>query len=110
MIRRAAVLALLLLSAACKQPAADGYEFDAAEYARDEVTVRIETHRTLAELRGAARQAGGQVEGGRELMAWATLAPDRASCTIHVVDPARAYAPEWLGHELAHCIYGRWHR
>lgn len=108
MTMRILTLAAPLLLLACKPAASDGYRFDGAEYAREQVVVRIETHRSLAELRAAAPASAR--EGERELMAWAILAPDRASCTIHVVDPATTYAPEWLGHELAHCLYGRWHR
>jgi len=102
-------LALIALLAACQQPASDGYTFEGAEYAREQVVVRVVTHASLTELRHAANAAGAR-DDGRELMAWATLSGDRTSCTIHVVDPARVYAPEWLGHELAHCLYGRWHR
>jgi len=108
MMMRALALMAPLVLLACKQPATDGYRFDGAEYEREQVVVRIETHHSLAELRAAAPASAR--DGERQLMAWAVLAPDRASCTIHVVDPAASYAPEWLGHELAHCLYGRWHR
>ena len=109
MTHRWIVLAALALLAGCKQPATDGYRFESPEYERDAVLVRVATHRSLAELRAAAPASAH--EDGRALMAWAEIAPDRASCTIHIISPTTtAYAPEWLGHELAHCLYGRWHR
>lgn len=110
LVRHALALLALAILAGCKGPAADGYKFEGAEYERAHVTLRIVTHDDLPSLRLAALGAGAQVEQGREIMAWSLISGDRATCTVHVVNPRRSYAPEWLGHELAHCIYGRWHR
>ncbi len=43
---------------------------------------------------------------------WATWSPDDNKCDIHVVVPKYAYRSRELetwGHELAHCVYGRFH-
>lgn len=99
---RALIPALLL--AGCGE-AADGYQFEGKEFERPRPGIEIVTHRSVAELRAAA-PASAQAEG-RELMAWAVIRPD--GCTVHVVDPSAAWKPEWLGHEVAHCVWGRWH-
>lgn len=95
---------LLFLLAGCNAP--DGYRFDEKEFERTPVTVSIVTHETVADLRAAAPPAA-TVGEDHDLMAWSEIRGSR--CEIHVVDPAVAYQPEWLGHELAHCVWGRWH-
>lgn len=98
----------LLALAACDAPA-DGYRFDARERSAESVQVRVVEYPTPAALVDAAGAAGA-IEPGRETMAFATISADGSSCTIHVVAPERRWAPEWYGHELAHCLWGRWHR
>lgn len=106
-----AVCALIALLAGCEQraPAADGYRFAAREGnpAADGVVVRVVEHGSTAALRRAAPAAA--IEPGRELYAFALLSPDGSRCTIHVVRPETDWQPEWLGHEAAHCLWGRWH-
>lgn len=104
------VAAFALTSCDQRGPGADGYRFEAAEYRRSTVQLSIVEHRSLSELQGAASAAGADVSEGRSLRAFGVISGDRASCTIHVVAPALDYQPEWLGHEVAHCLYGRWHK
>jgi hypothetical protein len=101
----AAVLAL----AACGQQGADGYVFGARQFDRGTVTVAVVEHPSEAALRAEARRLGVGAGGGRELMAFGFVSPDRPACTIHIVDPAKDYRPEWIGHELTHCLHGQWH-
>ena len=107
-MRAALILAAALLLGGCGQSeAADGYAFGAATFDRAEPNIRIVTHRSLAELRAAA--PGGIYDTGTaKLMAWSVIRPD--GCEMHVVDPAVSYQPEWIGHELAHCAWGEWHK
>ncbi len=86
----------------------DGYRYEGAEYLRHEVAVRVVIHADLHELQRAGSAAGARVEFQRELQAFALLEPD--GCTIHMIDPSQRYRPEWIGHELTHCIFGRWHK
>lgn len=97
-------LPLLLLLSACGQ-SSDGYRFETAEFERESPGVRVVVHASLAELRKAA-PANAQVKG-RDLYAWSYITRD--ACEMHIVDPRISYQPEWIGHETAHCIYGRWH-
>ena len=65
--------------------------------------------RTQSELVAAAPAATRKAVAaeGRDLMAWSVLRP--SGCEVHIVDPAVKYAPEWIGHEIVHCVYGRFH-
>lgn len=108
MFRTSAICSALLLIGCDGGAGADGYRFDRAEFERSQVTVTVVTHGGSAELRQAAAQMGVRAEG-RRLMAFGLVDAARPACTIHIVDPARGYRPEWIGHELTHCIRGRWH-
>lgn len=88
-------------------PAADGYVFKRKEYVQLRLDVRIVEHANYRELK-AAMPAGTQPFAD-DVKAWSAVSAD-GFCEIHIVDQKKAYAPEALGHELAHCIYGRWHR
>lgn len=98
-------VAVALLLAGCAQQGADGYQFDDMEFERPAPNITVVTHPSLAMLRAEAPE--GAVEQGRNLYAWSYISRD--ACEIHVVDPRVAYQPEWIGHEAAHCIWGRWH-
>ncbi|GAA4827555.1 hypothetical protein GCM10023232_27350 [Sphingosinicella ginsenosidimutans] len=106
-MRLIAILATLML-AACQQQGADGYAFERSEFDRREIVVTVVEHPSLADLRADAARRGVS-DGNREIMAFGLVAADRPACEIHIVDPARDYRPEWIGHELTHCIRGRWH-
>jgi hypothetical protein len=100
---KAAVIAAALLLTGCD--GSDGYKFERKEFDRPQPAITIVTHPTIADLRTAA-PAAAKVEG-RELMAWSIIRP--TGCEVHVVDPLRSYQPQWIGHEVAHCVCGRWH-
>jgi hypothetical protein len=95
------IFAGLLLSS-CNPVASDGYVFEKKEFDRKQFATVIVVHPSLKEL----RESGPRVEG-RDLMAYGILS--KGKCEIHIVDPEVSYEPKWMGHELAHCIYGRWH-
>ena len=100
------ILAAFLLTS-CDAP--DGYRFEQAEYRRSTVQLSIVEHRSLAALQGAATAAGADVAEGRSLRAFSVISGTGDACTIHVLAPEVDYQPQWLGHEVAHCFYGRWH-
>lgn len=107
-MRGALILAAALLLTGCDQSeAADGYAFEAATISRDRPNIRIVPHRSLAELRAAAPKGIYDADKAK-LMAWSIIRPDE--CEMHIVEPAASYQPEWIGHELVHCIRGEWHR
>lgn len=104
-MRRLVPLAALML-AACHPQGSDGYRFADEEFERREPAITVVVHPSLADLRDKAPSAARET-GDRELMAWSLIRP--TGCEIHIVDPRKEWRPEWLGHEAAHCIWGRWH-
>ncbi len=96
-----------LALAGCDAP--DGYRFERAEYRAATVQVSIVEHSSLGELQLWAADAGADVGEGREVQAFSVISSDRRRCTVHIIAPQIDYQPQWLGHEVAHCIYGRWH-
>lgn len=99
-----------LLASCNQQPAgADGYAFEAKEFTRLAPAATFVVHRSQAELVAAAPAAtrDAVTAQGRQLMAWSVIRP--SGCEVHIVDPAVRYAPEWIGHEVTHCVYGRFH-
>jgi len=36
--------------------------------------------------------------------------PETGECTVYIKDPEWKWEPELIGHEVAHCIWGRYHR
>lgn len=105
-MRWAILIAGLLLTIACGQQrtGADGYTFGEPSWVQTELRVTVVLVPSIAEL----RRIGPKVEPGRELRAFAKVSPD-GTCTIYKLDSRVAYAPEWDGHELNHCIFGEWH-
>jgi len=88
--------------------AADGYRFEQAEWVNTDLRVRLVLHDTIDDVRAAARAAGIVEPEGEPVEAWSTISPS-GSCTIHIVDPRKRYGPEYAGHELMHCAFGRFH-
>lgn len=105
-MNRMMLLALGSLALSSCGEAADGYRFERKEYERADPSITIVTHPSLSDLRAKA-PAAASVGENRELMAWSIIRAD--GCEVHIVDPARSYQPQWIGHEVAHCVWGRWH-
>lgn len=99
--------AALLGACATPQASSDGYVFGEPEFTRTSMTMEIVIHDDLLKLRRSI--PNGHVAFGRELMAWSAIDLNRNHCEVQIIDPRHTYAPEALGHELTHCIYGRWH-
>lgn len=101
------IIPALLALAACDRPASDGYRYGQAEFDRSEIALSVRTYPDLHALQSAA-DALGIASGG--IMAFGQVATGEPACTIHVLDPAVDYQPEWIGHEIVHCMRGRWHK
>jgi hypothetical protein len=113
--RRAAALALLaapLALAGCKSgEAADAYAFVRKEWTHLAPSISFVEHPSVAALIAAApkKTRDEAKAAGRTIMAWSEIHPKTGAAIVHIVDPLVSYAPEWIGHEIAHVIYGRWH-
>lgn len=101
---------LLFLLAACgptKQEAADGYKFGSKQYEQNYIQIQVVTHSTEQDLQKAASKY--KVDNASNIAAFSVLRPPFNTCTIHMIDPAVSYQPEFIGHEFLHCVYGQWH-
>lgn len=87
--------------------AADGFMFRNKEYTDDAPVIRIVEYPSAFALRAAhPGNKSGDVDAFSRII---TMTDGRRVCEIHVVDPDVKWMPEILGHEVAHCLYGRWH-
>jgi len=101
-------LALLMSStpAIAAGPALDGYTFERAEFEHRTVTLTFMPVATEAEMIRLADSFGVPLKGGT-VKAFSIYSKDR--CAIYAEDPRLEYEPEFIGHELAHCIFGNFH-
>lgn len=90
-----------------KHPGADGYTFGTKQFERDQVNVVVHTYKSREEFVASAKARG--IKNADQVAAYSVLRPPFDTCTIHMIDPAVSYDPEFIGHELAHCLYGQWH-
>lgn len=105
------LLTLLLPFAliACDTGSADGYKFEEKEFESLTPNIEFVPVENKAELVQRFKAANGHIPEDRELQAFSILYPDTNTCIVFIIDPVRSYEPEWIGHEVVHCIYGRFH-
>ena len=93
--------------------AADGYYFEESQWTRTEFPVEIVLVQSREEMAREVAKRKGQIEGKikpTDVAAFAVIRPFDTRCTIYMLDPKVQYEPEYIGHELVHCIYGAWHK
>lgn len=104
----ALLLSLLLVS--CEKspqaPASDGYKFGEKEYEKTKLEVELVIIEDQATFDRTAKQYVSRLD---EIQAFSRLFPSENKCIIYIKDPEWTYQPEYIGHELAHCVWGRWH-
>lgn len=106
----AAALASTLAITACdKSVSADGYSFGKPEFDRSGVQVEMVYYPSDVAFTREANKRGVIVSADRKVFAYAYVSGTEAKCTIHTTDPNVVYRPERYGHELMHCLHGRWH-
>lgn len=116
MFKLIAVAASLLIAtpAIAADKGGDDYVFSTKEISAFNLKVEIREYPSFEALGAVwASQNGGKFPADRQLIAFSQASPyvkgERRLCIIHMVDPKVSYKPEFIGHELAHCIYGDWH-
>lgn len=105
------LLSSLFLGPNCNSPdpASDGYIFENKQYENHTVTVHIKTYSSRKQFdRAANKHIKGKLTV--EMFSVIRIEDTQHSCTIHMIDPTVDYAPEFMGHELAHCVWGRFHQ
>lgn len=92
---------------------ADGYYFEKETFTRTNFPVEIvlvQSEEEMAKLISEKKNVAGTIEPKR-VAAFSTIRVNDPKCTIYMLDPKTTkYEPEFIGHELVHCIYGVWHR
>lgn len=111
MLKKIFPFALLTLVVACDSPVgkvgADGYRFGKPSFERSQIDMRVVTYKTRREFMIAAKKHGVKSD---TVVAFSELKPPEFNvCIVHIMDPRVDYQPEFMGHELAHCLYGQWH-
>lgn len=92
----------------------DGYYFEKESFTRTTFPIEIVLVETEFEMKRLveARMADTVLIGeatAKQVAAFSIIRLNEDRCTIYMLDPKTSYQPEWIGHELVHCIYGVWH-
>jgi len=85
----------------------DGYVFDRKEYENTTPGVKFVLIQSSSEMAKIKKKFFGP--NWKNVSAFTEWDPVNGVCTIYVMDPSTSYKPELIGHEVAHCIWGRWH-
>lgn len=105
------LVSLLFFGQPCRSSnfASDGYIFENKEYENTSITVHIKTYKNRNQFdRAANKHIRGNVKV--DMFSVIRIEDTHHSCTIHMIEPIVEYAPEFMGHELAHCVWGRFHQ
>lgn len=86
---------------------ADQYFFEKKEFERQTVEVTFVIFKNRGELIKYTRANG--IYMPNDVASVSTISKANNKCTIYTIDPSSKYIPEQYGHELMHCLYGRWH-
>lgn len=106
-MKKLLIIGSLLLLASCNNKIGkDGYSFGEKQYEQSPVSVSVVVYDKQNDIYEAAKQRGVD---SPNIAAFTVLSADRSKCTIHMIDPAVKYRPEFVGHEFLHCVYGQWH-
>jgi hypothetical protein len=108
------VAALALIStvspALAKNPrdGLDDYRYRQMEYDKRDITVHVVYFKSEKELQEIAQKLNFPVAERAHSLS-VTHGPDGKTCTIYIFDPMVKYEPDQAGHELFHCLTGRFH-
>ena len=84
----------------------DGYAFDQKQQERNQFRVKVVIYKNHADLVIASKRWGMPI--GNNINGFSITV--NGVCEIHIHDPNYSYEPEIAGHELFHCMYGKWHK
>ena len=84
----------------------DGYAFRQKEFEHLEQNIKVVLFSNEESLRQTADKVFGP--NGKKIKAFAVWGKDN-QCVLYIKDPDWQYEPEIIGHELAHCIWGKFH-
>ncbi len=100
-------------NAPVKKRGKDGYYFEQETFTRTNFPVEVILVQSEKEMSALIQKRTGQAVGKispKNVAAFAVIRNNDTKCTIYMLDPKVKYEPEYIGHELVHCIYGVWHK
>jgi hypothetical protein len=103
--------ALVACDNVSKPKGKDGYYFEQESFTRTEFPVEVVLVKDEAAIAAAIKEKNnvhGTIEP-KNVAAFSIIRKSDPKCTIYMIDPKNKYEPEFIGHELVHCIYGVWH-
>lgn len=86
----------------------DGYYFEEPSLFMPEFSIKVEMFDNEKDISKEYERKTGEY-APRNLVAFAIVSANTFECTIYIIDPQKKYMPEFIGHELVHCLYGEWH-
>lgn len=89
------------------EAAEDGYVFQVKQFTRLQVAVEVHEFATREAMRDELRRRFPRLGGVDRILAFSSW--DGNGCTLFILDPATAYEPAYIGHELSHCLHGGFH-
>lgn len=87
---------------------ADNYRFLVKEYENLSPGVEFILMRNEEDRKETMRRVFGR--NWKKIAGFTYWNEDKKTCRIVVPDPAWEYKPELIGHEVAHCIWGKFHK
>lgn len=85
----------------------DGYKFGEKQYTQTELKINVVLY---PDRKAFEKEVTRRKIKAENVAAFSILyVGDPTRCTIHMVDSAAEYAPEFVGHEFLHCVHGQWH-
>jgi hypothetical protein len=108
------LIVLVLLIGGCSNTdpklvtASDGYRFLVKEYENLSPGVEFILLKNEDEKQTVFKQVFGK--DWKKIAGFTYWNENKKTCRIVIPDPAWQYSPEIIGHEVAHCIWGKWHK
>ena len=88
----------------------DGYIMNNADINHSAIQLNVHMYRTVSAFNQSARAHGVPYQPGIETQGFTVYRVNNNVCDMYIYDPAYRYKPEFIGHELVHCIYGDFHQ
>ena len=86
----------------------DDFKFLVKEYENLSPKVNFVLLKNQTEYNSARKRALGVKWDS--VSAFTLWIPSTGECTVYIKDPEWQWEPELIGHEVAHCIWGRYHK
>lgn len=92
----------------------DGYYFEKETFTRTNFPIEIvlvQNHEEMKKyfLENTKTSVVSKEINAEDVASFSVIRRKENLCTLYIIDPKVSYHPEYVGHELTHCIYGFWH-